>query len=252
MRCSLAGRTSNRPIRLLESASEGLFSLNLAWVLVWIERAVDRRFGRYSVHFNGFSRFIDHLFQRVLIAPSLTVLDQIAWSFLLALILFLSVRLVSRFSTMPIYIGVLIAVVAISASPIASLLLPRVYSIPSAALVNQYYQVFYRAELYRGWLFLELIVAVIFTVLYCLRRMFVHPSVLILFLLLHFGLWSWITGMNVARSILVGNFLSLSFWLEGFFFWGGTVLGFLAALSSWLYLEASAPQQLENGRQSNT
>jgi hypothetical protein len=153
---------------------------------------------------------------------------------------------------MPIYIGVLIAVVAISASPIASLLLPRVYSIPSAALVNQYYQVFYRAELYRGWLFLELIVAVIFTVLYCLRRMFVHPSVLILFLLLHFGLWSWITGMNVARSILVGNFLSLSFWLEGFFFWGGTVLGFLAALSSWLYLEASAPQQLENGRQSNT
>jgi hypothetical protein len=245
----LAGRTSNRPIRLLESASEVLFSLNLAWVFVWIERAVDRRFGRYSVHFNGFSRFIDHLFRRVSIAPSLTILDQIAWSFLLAVILFLFVRLVSRFSSTPIYIGVLTAIVAISASPIASLLLPRVYSIPSEVLVGQYYQWLYRAELYRGWLFLELIVAVICTVLYCLRRMFVDPSMAILFLLLHFGLWSWITGMNLTRSVLVGNFLSLSFWLEEFFFWGGTVLGFLAALSSWLYVIMSTGTGVEASTQ---
>lgn len=205
--------------RVVQLTHELLFSVNLAWVLVWGPRI------------NGHKFFIHRPLVRTLEPP--TIIDQVEWSFLLAALILIGLLLVDRFSFVRVLLQTLGGVVALAGFPVLALHSPREF------FQNLAYQD--RFDFATGWAWCEIGVVLICGLLFYLRKWALPCVVNIILLLLHFGFWSWLTGTyrNLVAEARAYGSVGLGFWISALFFWGFPIFGFFASLAWGAYLNSS-------------
>lgn len=169
-----------RSSRWLRWAHEYMFSLNLAWIIVWIEREPTPTLGGPVV-----AGYVDALTVRVfqLVSPigGPTVADQLVWSFGCATIGFLLLRLLSRFAVTNVALRTIAGGLAIAGFPIAALH----YDVP--------FHTGY-AEAHRAVLSVEVIVVLVCGTLFYLRTRLISGPRMIVALVFHFTMWAWVTS----------------------------------------------------------
>jgi hypothetical protein len=100
---------------------------------------------------------------------------------------------------------------------------------------------FVRIEEYTPMLVFEMLLVLLCGGLYHLRKWPIPESVSLILLLLHFGLWAWVSGCWVSpiQEVRVYGIGGLGIWISTAFYFGFPVLGFLSTLS-WAINERSA------------
>jgi len=221
----------------LRWAHECMFSLNLGWTIVWIERVQGKILGG-----NVLSRYVSSLVRGAyqLVSPigGYTILEQLVWSFALAAVFFLLLRLLSRFTVVNAALRTIAGVVAIVGFPLAGTLVP--FGFISAAS---------RIDAYHRGLFLEVIIVVICAVLYYRRKPLFSMPLIVLVVLLHFGVWTWITSSYVNVPAFITDLRSSEYYhpwrrtlgslsLAMAFNFGFPILGFLASITWACYVRS--------------
>jgi hypothetical protein len=209
-----------------------LLSLNIAWVLIWSGR--QRQIPMfYSVLGRPLSPYLLNFYRYIRINESQTVLEQIAWSFVLALpivFLVLPIRLTVGKSLLD-RVGLVFAFIIF---PVAALRSPGS---------------FFRGLRVEGlgpWLFVEVAFILAYVLLSFSRKWHIWSRIGLILLALHFILWSWATGsyINAFSHPLGYNFWSLNYWISSIFYFGFPILGFTCALNlAYLQDSPKAPQQ---------
>jgi hypothetical protein len=174
--------------RWLRWAHEYAFSLNLTWIIVWLERVRNKTLGGpVLAHF--VSRLVGRAYQLVSPIGGFTILEQLVWSFGVALIVFVLLRSLSGFAVMSDALRTVAGAVSIAAFPIATLFFGLTY--PDCC-----------ADTSKIGLGLELTVVVVCAILFYRRKPLIPGSLMIVILVLHFILWGWATSsyVNVVAS----------------------------------------------------
>lgn len=194
-----------------------LFSLNLAWAAVWHERV------RSHAIFSSvrIAQYMQELSTRLRMEEPTTVLEQVMWSAALSVLVFIAVSLLTRLLHQNFVYG-FVGFFAIGGFPVLALCFPSDFFYPT------------RITSYAYWLILETAAGLLCGLFYYLRKMPVQPALGILFLLLHFSLWSWVTGnyVNPFREVRAYSLWSLAIWISATFYLGFPVLGFLTSFVS--------------------
>src|SRR5271169_5122586 len=214
---------------------EYMFSLNLAWAIVWIERSAGKTIARNgTASIVRLARGLEYLVTPI---GGRTILEQLVWSFALAAGAFLLLRLLSRFAITNVALRTIAGAVAVAGFPFATLLCGFFW--PS-----------YRISFCDWALFLE--VAIIFTcgALYYSRKRVVTAPLLISVLLLHFVMWAWLTSSYVNALAFVREMRSTDYYhpwgrtlgslaISIVFNFGFPIFGFLASLTWVRYVRYS-------------
>jgi hypothetical protein len=172
-------------------------------------------------------------YQSTRINESQTVLEQIAWSFVLALpivCLLLSIRFTVGKSLLD-RVGLVFALIIF---PLAALRSP-----------GSFFRAL-RVEGLRPWMFVEVALILAYVLLSFSRKWHVWSRIGLILLAFHFILWSWATGSYInAFSHPVGySFWSLNYWISSIFHFGFPILGFTCSLNlAYLQDSPNAPQQ---------
>jgi hypothetical protein len=184
---------------------EYMFSLNLAWAIVWIERVASKTLGG-----NGAASIVAKLVRgaEYLVSPigGRTILEQLLWSFIRAGAGFLLLRLLSRFAITNIALRTISGALAVASFPFATLLYG--FSRPS-----------WRNSLFDWALFLEVAIILTCAVLYYLRNRFVTAGLLIAFFVFHFAMWAWLTSSYFDPLAFIGEMRSTGYYHP----WGRTL-----------------------------
>jgi hypothetical protein len=215
--------------RISRYTCEVLSSLNIAWTIIWVERTRSHMLGgpiagRLLRSLDEYIYGHDHV-------AAETVIDQIVVSILLAILIFLFLRLVAYMgaarsqSALLHYVGGLLT---LTMFPMAALCFPFFFFPPRAS--NAFSFIFAISSI---WLILELMLALIAGSMYALQKWPFPGPVGILALLVHFGFWSWLTGMYASPfSVLRGyGFQTLPACTMLIFFWGFPTLGFFSFIA---------------------
>jgi hypothetical protein len=172
---------SNRWLRWVH---EYAFSLNLTWIIVWFERVHSKGLGGHSL-----ARFVAHLvgsaYQLVSPIGGYTILEQVVWSFGVATITFLVLRLMSGLVLTDVALRTIAGAAAIATFPTATLSLGLAY--PDCC-----------AEIDRAGLALETVAVLICGIFFYLRKSWIPGMLMILLLILHFSFWAWATSSYVT------------------------------------------------------
>jgi hypothetical protein len=202
---------------------EALFSLNLAWILVWHERWRSKRQSSLTHYLYTHIRFIE---------PQ-TVIEQVCWSVIIGVSIFLLLWLFSQFWTTEALMSTLGGGVSIAGFPLFVVTFPLMFFHLS---IRAYDPIFV----------FETIVALVCGGLYHLRKWPVPEGVGFVLVILHFGLWAWVSGCWVSplQEVRVYGIGSLGIWISTAFYLGFPVLGFLSTLS-WAVYDRSAKGWLE-------
>lgn len=198
---------------------EALFSLNLAWILVWHQRTRWKRESSLAHYLYTHIRFIE---------PQ-TVVEQVCWSVILGGSIFLLLWLSSQFRATQVLMRTLGGAISIVGFPVLVVTFPLLFFYPS------------RIEAYTPIFIFETLVALLSGVLYCLRKWPVPELLVVGLLLLHFGLWAWLSGCWVSpiQEVHIYGIRGLGIWISTAFYLGFPVLGFLSTLS-WALRDRSA------------
>ncbi len=206
---------------LLRWLHEFLFSLNLSWIVIWLERghpswplAVER------------SPYLLKLYGRLRLGEPPTILDQVIWSFLLAVLVFLLLRSAARLNVARLLLRTLAGVFALTAFPSFYLAFPSnamgpFQSAPHALL-----------------LVIETFCALLCGILFYLELVTVPPIVYVGLALLHFSFWSWLTPNHVSLrgQICRYGMLTLGTWVSIAFYFGFPVIGFFSTIAWGLFV----------------
>jgi hypothetical protein len=213
---------------------EASLSLNVAWIIVWIIRA-DGALAAWP----SYSSWIDRLYLHVEVQEGMIALEQVLSSAILAILLFVVFRMMSKFSLVERLFRIYAGPSSLIAFPVVALVRPRAFSLPHEVLFGAYWQWSYRVEVYWRWLLLEVLLVLLCTGIYFLAEFGIRRSIVSSLLLLHFGLWSWATGMHANLLYLLRIYGSPkpAFWISALFYWGFPVFGFLASVAWALYVK---------------
>src|SRR5258706_8953490 len=221
-------------------AHEYAFSLNLAWIIVWVERVRSKTLGGpVLAHF--VSKLVGGAYQLVSPIGGFTILEQLVWSFGVALILFALLRSLSSFNVANV-LRPIAGAVSIAALPIATLFLGLSY--PDCC-----------SWVAKVMLTLEVAFALICATVFYLRKPWIRSPLMTVVIALHFTLWAWATSSYF--NFLDFSALSTS---EYYHSWGRTVsvlgigtifhfglpaFGLLASLSWVRYARHASESQLQ-------
>jgi hypothetical protein len=160
-----------------------------------------------------------------------TIVVQVVYSFLLAALIFIFLRLLARLSLTRAFLRTLAGGISLAGFPLFALWCPMCF----------FYYHEPHIEAHSFWLFLELAIILICTVLYYLRRWPIPAWVSIFLLSLHFSIWGWVTGcyLNPFSEVHYYSFGGLAFWFDSMFCFGFPVLGFLSSLTWGMYVRLS-------------
>jgi hypothetical protein len=210
-------------------AYEMLLSLNISWLLVWYERQRNI-LSRIPIVGKLLNSYLWRLYVGSHMTEPQTTLDQVAWSVLVAVCLFLIFHLLGSFAPTTIVLKAVGGAIAVAGLPLSGLLYPLLFLEPytpdPSTLQGQF-------AVDERWLILEATVALICALLYYFRKWPVPMPVSVLILGLHFGLWAWVSG-NYVSPLVEAKYsavLSFRFWMSTMYYWGATALGFLATAS---------------------
>jgi len=205
------------------------FSSNIAWMVIWIERANNR-----ATHFLVFSSWVQEFYLRSGLQGPVAVLVQVLWSIILAILIFVLVHLLSRLRMTRILLSTLGGFIALAGFPLIALCFPTTF-FQTLAFERRF-------PLQTPWLLIELTLVTAGGILFYLRKPRVIPAIGIFILILHFGFWSWLTGTHPNPLALAQNygFIRLSFWISLVFYWGFPVIGLLSSLAWGLYVTVLA------------
>lgn len=194
--------------------NEILFSLNLAWLVIWHER-MSSSSRLYSLP------LVRYLYLHTHFVEPETVIVQVCWSLLAGGLLFLFLRVLSQLRTTGKILGSIGGIIALAGFPFLAVLFPFAFFSPI------------RIRDYSLWLLLETFAAVFCGVLYYLRKWPLPTSLTVALLFLHFILWAWVTGTWVSplREIHVYGPGGLGIWISTFFYFGFPALGLLSSLA---------------------
>jgi hypothetical protein len=199
---------------------EALFSLNLAWILVWHERVRSKRQSSLAHYLYTHIRFIE---------PQ-TVVEQVCWSLIVGVSIFLLLWLLSKLWTTETLMRTLGGAVSIAGFPLLVVTMPFV--LLHRLIIEAYAPIFV----------FETFLVLLCGGLYHLRKWPVPESLSLVLLFLHFGLWAWVSGYWVSPmwEVRVYGIGSLGIWISTAFYIGFPVLGFLSTLS-WALYDRSVP-----------
>jgi hypothetical protein len=190
----------------------------------------------YSIVEKPLRPYVERLYQYSHIFEPITILEQVVWSFLLALYVFLLLRLLAWFSPTRAFLHTLAGTFAIAGFPLFASCFPYDF-LQSDVLRSRFAIGFY-------WLFLELAFVLVCGFLYYSRKWPIPAPLSILLLLLHFGLWAWVTASYVSLfcETRYYGFGSFAFYISTFFYFGFPVLGFLSSLAWGVYIKSSGDE----------
>jgi hypothetical protein len=211
---------------------EFLFSLNCSWVWIWIER------GRPSWPFLvERSPRLMRLYGSFRLSEPPTVLDQVMWSLVLGVLIFLVLRVIAHLDVTRFVLCTFAGGFALVAFPAFYLFFPAHALGPFETLRHPIA------------LLVELVVVVVFGSLFYLKRFPIPFAASIVLLLLHFGLWACVTSsyVNVHSEISRYGLWNPGTWISTVFYCGFPVIGFLSTVAWGLYIRgiqdlASRPQ----------
>ena len=209
---------------------EFLFSLNFAWAFEWLDRSRERP-GLFP--WMEYSPFLQRLHGYAPIHEPGTVLEQVVWSFVLALLMFPLIRLLAWLAPTRGPLRITTGAFALAGFPLIYL---------------RFSWTFFPGSGTRGpWFILETLVVLLCGMLYYVRKWAVPVPVSVLLLILHFSLWSRVAGtyVNLRFEIQDYGLGSLAFYISTIFYFGFPVLGLLSSLAWALYVRptenASSP-----------
>jgi hypothetical protein len=205
---------------------EALLSLNAAWLMIWY-------FGQRG-SLEQLSHYLINLYWHSQITEPQIVLEQVAWSLVLATLIFLAFRIGAQVSQSTVLLHTLGGAFALIGFPLFGLRFPDLFF---QSLANQG-----RFTVQTLWLVLEVLFILNCGLLYYMQRWSIPTALSILFLALHFGLWGWATGNYVGLRIEIQHygFGSFAFFVSTMFYFGFPVLGFLSSLGWAFYVRESA------------
>jgi hypothetical protein len=193
---------------------EALFSLNLAWILVWHERVRSKRQSSLAHYLYTHIRFIE---------PQ-TVVEQVCWSVIVGVSIFILLWLLSKFWTTESLMRALGGAVSIAGFPLLVVAFPFAFF---HLCIQAYAPIFV----------CETLAVLLCGGLYYLRKWPVPEGLSLVLLFSHFGLWAWVSGCWVSpmQEVRVYGIGGLGIWISTAFYLGFPVLGFLSTLSWALY-----------------
>jgi len=175
-----------------------MFALNLAWIIVWIERVRTPMFGGRALS-DYIAVLVRGAYQFVLPIGGPTILDQLTWSFVVATIGFFLLRLLSRFAITDVALRTVAGVAAIAAFPIANLVFGLTYS--SCCVKAS-----------KMGLAFELIVVLICGILFYPGKRWIPGPLMIVVLVLHFTMWAWETSSYFNIPAFVSDMRSFEYY----------------------------------------
>ena len=157
------------------------------------------------------------------------VVEQVCWSVILGGSIFLLLWLLSQVRATQVLMRTLGGAISIVGFLVLVVTFPLLFFYPS------------RIEAYTPIFIFETLVALLSGVLYCLRKWPVPELLVVGLLLLHFGLWAWLSGCWVSpiQEVHICGIRGLGIWISTAFYLGFPVLGFLSTLS-WALRDRSA------------
>lgn len=216
----------------LKLAHEYAFSLNLAWATVWIGRVKMPVFGGpfgswLSAHATATAG------AEQLVAPigGHTIMDQLTWSFVIAALIFILLRVLWRTELAKFLLRGFSGIVVALAFPIAALFFGA--SFPNSRVNTSWI-----------WLALEVLIVLAFCILYYVHKPRISTRLPVIVFLVHFSLWTWAASNFTGVVGLVNTLRSSEYyhpWMRtlgslGFalaFNFGFPVIGLLSSLT-WL------------------
>jgi hypothetical protein len=206
---------------------ECMFSLNLAWTIVWIERSGTQYMGG-RVLANCFTRVFHNASPHLATIGGFTILEQMVWSLVLGIIIFASLRMLSRSAFSNALLCTVAGSVAIAGLPVMAL----------AGFIDPAH----RLGVYNFGLSLEVIGVLIVAALYYVRRPSISSLLMGIILLLHFCLWAWLTSKFVNVRAFISTLRGSAYyhswlWTLGLLFistifnFGFVVLGFVSSMT---------------------
>lgn len=231
-----AGTTMDKTVNRLQWISELLLSLNVAWIAVAFELS---RPTSLIYKFGGFPLW-KRYWLKIGTGPY-GVFDQLFWSLILALAIFLGLSLVTRIWSPGRYFHVISGLVVIAGFPALTLRFWTWALSYSVQLIDQRFQHFHAAAA------MEIVVAIICATCYALRKWPLGTAPSLALLTVHFGYWIWLTQrwFNPLRTYdsfknggdqIVGNL----FLLAAYF--GLPIIAMLASLTWARYVRALQPR----------
>lgn len=226
-------RTLPRVRSFLRYGCEFLFSMNLAWLVVWFARIETNRIrpleyypSLRSVYLSKFTELPPSCFQ------------QVVWSIALAVAIFLCVRAIMMLPGARSFLQIPFGVFCLTAFPLYYLLnsTARKWGFAVAASSRQAIH----------WLVLEIVVVLIGGAIFYFRRWPIPAAVNIVLVLLHFALWGWSTNnFSLVGSERFHDLLSFNIgtWAWILFVFGFPLLGFVSSVT-WGLL-SRFPQHIE-------
>jgi hypothetical protein len=217
-RLLMSGQAGRRPWR---SIHEFLCSFLVAWLAVWYRDS--------SPHpiWEGISpwaqTWVQNFWRNVSPEPEV-VLGQVVVSSILGAVLFFLSRIYTRFRLPGSLALAVTGAISFVGFPLFALQFPIYFFYP------------FRIESWAPWLALETVGLLICGVLYWIEKWpcGVGPSMALL--ILHFGLWAWVTGMwpNPLREIHSSATRMSGVWISMLFYSGFPALGLLSTVTWWL------------------
>lgn len=184
----------------------------------------------------AFSPWVQRLYLRLHPIEPEVVVMQALWSFLLATLIFLVLRILARFSPTSGFLSALAGLIALVGFPLVALRFPALFNQPEP-LLDRFAVGFL-------WLYCEVALSLICGLLYYLRKWPLPAIPTILLLILHFSFWAWLTGEHVNLVAEARSYGSVrpAFWIAVIFYWGFPVFGFLSSLIWGLYVRPQASE----------
>lgn len=217
---------------------EIFFSLNLAWIAVWRWR-MGRSVPLYPLP------VVRYLYGHTHFVEPQTVIEQVCWSVIVGMFIFVLVRLISRLWLVEALMRTVAGALALAGFPFFSLTDRFAHLMPL------------RTDAYAPFLLFETLVVLLCATLFYVGKWHLPAGLSIALLFLHFTLWAWITETWVSpiREIRGYGLASLGIWISTLFHFGFPLLGFLSSLAWARYLKcdritANAADSLAGGRTS--
>ena len=207
---------------------ELLFSLNLAWMVIWYER-LRRAELLYRLPIGRY------VYERMHFLEPETVITQVCWSIIVGVSVFVLFRLFSRFWLTGVVIRTFAGVLAVAGFPFFALTGRLAYFEPL------------RIQAYSPFLVFETLVVLLCASLYYFRKWPLPPRLGVALLFLHFSLWAWLadTWVSPVQEISGYGLGSLGIWVSTLFHFGFPLWGFLSSLAWARYLKSDqSPRML--------
>jgi hypothetical protein len=213
------------PSPWLRWTHEYMFSLNLAWAIVWIE-GVNTKYMGGPVVAAYFCRFFRKTIPFLAERDSIVFWELVVWSFMLSVAFFASLRMLSPFAVTDVALRTASGAAAIAMFPLAMW-------IPAGPA--------YQIAPYHIAL-LEVIVVLTCGVLYYLRKSPLSTMLMLIVLLVHFTIWAWLRGSYFDVFACISDYRSNTYYhswgrtlsvcsLKMLYTFGFPVIGLLASMT---------------------